>query len=59
MDDIHVSIPYFAGRPLQHMVLQLPELESYDTALVRFIINGGEKMPVLLIQRILHAFPKA
>src|SRR5579884_1179552 len=42
-----------------NMVLQLPQLESYDTASVRFIINGGEKMPIPLIQRILRAFPKA
>jgi fatty-acyl-CoA synthase len=42
-----------------NMILQLPELESYDTASVRFIINGGEKMPVPLIQRILRAFPRA
>ncbi len=42
-----------------NMVLQLPDLEAYDTRSVRFIINGGEKMPVPLIQRVLRAFPNA
>jgi fatty-acyl-CoA synthase len=42
-----------------NMVLQAPDLESYDLSSVRFIINGGEKMPVPLIQRILRAFPNA
>src|SRR5579875_1783808 len=42
-----------------NMILQLPDLESYDTRSVRFIINGGEKMPIPLIQRILRAFPNA
>jgi fatty-acyl-CoA synthase len=42
-----------------NMVLQLPDLQSYDTDTVRFIVNGGEKMPVPLIERVLAAFPNA
>lgn len=42
-----------------NMVLQVPDLESYDTRSIRFIINGGEKMPVPLIERLLGAFPNA
>lgn len=42
-----------------NMVLQLPDLDAYDASSVRFIINGGEKMPVPLIERILRAFPNA
>jgi fatty-acyl-CoA synthase len=42
-----------------NMLLQVPELESYDLSSVRFIINGGEKMPVPLIERIMRAFPNA
>ena len=40
-------------------VLQLDDLEAYDTSTVRLIINGGEKMPVPLIERMLRAFPNA
>src|SRR5579884_3557762 len=36
-----------------------PAMEAYDTRSVRLIINGGEKMPVPLIQRVLRAFPNA
>ena len=42
-----------------NMLLQVPELESYDLTSVRFIVNGGEKMPVPFIQRILRVFPNA
>jgi fatty-acyl-CoA synthase len=42
-----------------NMLLQVPELESFDLTSVRFIINGGEKMPVPLIERIMRAFPNA
>lgn len=42
-----------------NMILQVPNIESYDTSSVRFIINGGEKMPVPLIRRILQAFPNS
>jgi len=41
------------------MVLQVPDLDSYDTRSIRFIINGGEKMPVPLIEKLLHVFPNA
>jgi acyl-CoA synthetase (AMP-forming)/AMP-acid ligase II len=40
-------------------VLQLDDLDAYDTSTVRLIINGGEKMPVPLIERMLRAFPNA
>lgn len=42
-----------------NMLLAVPELKSYDLSSIRFIINGGEKMPVPLIERILEAFPNA
>jgi acyl-CoA synthetase (AMP-forming)/AMP-acid ligase II len=32
---------------------------SYDTSSVRFVINGGEKMPAPLIQQVLKTFPNA
>lgn len=40
-------------------LLQEPELGRYDTSSIRFVIGGGEKMPVILIERLLAAFPNA
>lgn len=40
-------------------VLQLPHLDSFDTSSVRFITNGGEKMPVSIIEKVLANFPNA
>lgn len=40
-------------------ILQAPELGGFDTSSIRFIIGGGEKMPVVLIERLLSAFPNA
>ena len=40
-------------------IAQSPELADFSTASIRFITGGGEKMPVLLIERLLAAFPNA
>jgi acyl-CoA synthetase (AMP-forming)/AMP-acid ligase II len=40
-------------------IMALPEIESRDLSSVRVIINGGEKMPIPLIQRIQRTFPSA
>jgi acyl-CoA synthetase (AMP-forming)/AMP-acid ligase II len=40
-------------------IMALPDIESRDLASVRVIINGGEKMPIPLIQRIQRTFPSA
>jgi fatty-acyl-CoA synthase len=40
-------------------VTQSPELAGFSTASIRFITGGGEKMPVMLIERLLAAFPNA
>jgi acyl-CoA synthetase (AMP-forming)/AMP-acid ligase II len=40
-------------------IMALPELERRDLSSVRVIINGGEKMPVPLIERIQRTFPSA
>jgi acyl-CoA synthetase (AMP-forming)/AMP-acid ligase II len=37
-------------------ILQAPELDGFDTSSIRFITGGGEKMPVVLIERLLSAF---
>ncbi|HEX3796807.1 MAG TPA: long-chain fatty acid--CoA ligase [Acidimicrobiales bacterium] len=40
-------------------IMALPDVESRDLSSVRVIINGGEKMPIPLIERIGRAFPSA
>jgi fatty-acyl-CoA synthase len=40
-------------------ILSLPHLSDRDLSSVRFIINGGEKMPESLIQKMQGAFPGA
>ncbi|MFE5027436.1 long-chain fatty acid--CoA ligase [Streptomyces sp. NPDC056656] len=40
-------------------ILQSPERGEYDTSSIRFIIGGGEKMPLPLIERLLAAFPNS
>ena len=40
-------------------IMALPEVEGRDLSSVRVIINGGEKMPIPLIERIQRTFPSA
>src|SRR3954452_25618950 len=40
-------------------IMALPGVEQRDLSSVRVIINGGEKMPIPLIQRIQRTFPSA
>ncbi len=40
-------------------IMALPEVDQRDLATVRLIINGGEKMPIPLIERIQRTFPSA
>jgi acyl-CoA synthetase (AMP-forming)/AMP-acid ligase II len=40
-------------------VMALPEIEERDLSSVRVVINGGEKMPIPLIERIQRVFPAA
>ena len=40
-------------------IMALPGVEQRDLSSVRLIINGGEKMPVPLIERIQRTFPAA
>jgi acyl-CoA synthetase (AMP-forming)/AMP-acid ligase II len=40
-------------------IMALPGIESRDLSSVRVIINGGEKMPIPLIERIQRTFPSA
>jgi acyl-CoA synthetase (AMP-forming)/AMP-acid ligase II len=40
-------------------IMALPDVEQRDLSSVRLIINGGEKMPIPLIERIERTFPSA
>ncbi len=40
-------------------IMALPDIEQRDLSSVRVVINGGEKMPVPLIERIQRTFPSA
>ncbi len=40
-------------------ILALPDIERRDLSSVRVVINGGEKMPIPLIERIQRTFPAA
>ncbi len=40
-------------------IMALPGVEQRDLSSVRLIINGGEKMPIPLIERIQRTFPSA
>jgi acyl-CoA synthetase (AMP-forming)/AMP-acid ligase II len=41
------------------LLLDAPDVESRDLSSVRLIIDGGEKMPLPLIERVLSIFPNA
>jgi acyl-CoA synthetase (AMP-forming)/AMP-acid ligase II len=40
-------------------VLRVEDIDRYDLSSVRVLVDGGEKMPLQLIERVLRAFPNA
>jgi acyl-CoA synthetase (AMP-forming)/AMP-acid ligase II len=40
-------------------IMGLPDVEQRDLSSVRLVINGGEKMPIPLIERLQRTFPSA
>jgi len=40
-------------------IMALPDVEQRDLSSVRLVINGGEKMPIPLIERLQRTFPSA
>jgi acyl-CoA synthetase (AMP-forming)/AMP-acid ligase II len=40
-------------------IMALPGIEQRDLSSIRIVINGGEKMPIPLIERIQRVFPSA
>ena len=44
---------------MANMIFQEPTLKQYDVSSIRFIIDGGEKMPIPLIKKMQENFPNA
>jgi fatty-acyl-CoA synthase len=40
-------------------IMALPDIDQRDLSSVRLVINGGEKMPIPLIERLQRTFPSA
>jgi len=61
LETIHkerVTNAWFAPT-MVNMLFQEPTFDRYDVSSVRFIIDGGEKMPLPLITKIKEKFPNA
>jgi len=54
----HITIIWLAPA-MVNSILNMQGLEKVVTSSLRLIINGGEKMPMPLIERILNTFPNA
>ncbi len=54
----HVTTVWLAPA-MVNAIMALPDLEQRDLSSVRLIINGGEKMPIPLIERIGRTFSSA
>jgi len=53
-----VSVVWLAPA-MVNAIMGLPDIEQRDLSSIRLIINGGEKMPIPLIERIKRTFPAA
>ena len=40
-------------------IMALPDIDQRDLSSVHVVVNGGEKMPIPLIERLQHTFPSA
>ncbi len=49
----------WAAPAMVNAIMALPGIEQRDLSSVRVVINGGEKMPIPLIERIQRVFPSA
>ena len=54
----HVTAVWLAPA-MVNAIMALPDIEQRDLSSVRVVINGGEKMPIPLIERIQRVFPSA
>ena len=53
-----ISVVWLAPAMI-NAVMALPDIEQRDLSSVRVVINGGEKMPIPLIERLQRTFPSA
>ena len=58
MERSRVTVVWLAPA-MVNAIMALPDIEQRDLSSVRVIINGGEKMPVPLIERIQRVFSSA
>jgi acyl-CoA synthetase (AMP-forming)/AMP-acid ligase II len=58
IEQSHISTVWLAPA-MVNAIMALPDVETRDLSSVRLIINGGEKMPIPLIERIQRTFPSA
>jgi acyl-CoA synthetase (AMP-forming)/AMP-acid ligase II len=58
IEQSRVTTVWFAPA-MVNAIMALPDIEQRDLSSVRLIINGGEKMPIPLIERIQRTFPSA
>ncbi len=49
----------WAAPAMINMLLQEPTFDKYDVSSVRLVIDGGEKMPLPLIEKFIKKFPNA
>ena len=49
----------WAAPAMINMMLQEPTFDNYDVSSVRFVIDGGSKMPLPLIENFAKKFPQA
>ena len=54
----HVTVVWLAPA-MVNAIMALPDVEQRDLSSIRLVINGGEKMPIPLIERIQRVFPSA
>jgi fatty-acyl-CoA synthase len=54
----HVTAVWLAPA-MVNAIMSLPDIDQRDLSSVRVVINGGEKMPIPLIERIQRVFPSA
>ncbi len=54
----HVTTVWLAPA-MVNAIMALPDIERRDLSSVRVVVNGGEKMPIPLIERLRRTFPSA
>ncbi len=61
MDEIEVSkvTTVWLAPAMVNAIMAIPGIEERDLSSVRVIVNGGEKMPIPLIERLQRTFPSA